>query len=213
MSNEKTKRDRVEEVIQTWPKNLVLFKKTKTSLRIEVRALNLLNPQELDAVIQLNLLEWGAQYFGTEAEAIRITQKAYADPARHTLVTVLIDEDKETVIGAASVVERDVYGVYPDKNIRAENLGYFSRLVIAEAYRGQGLGRQLLEEADRLADKLGFNELYLFMTEGRESNLYTFYMNKNWTETIEKELPGFGKCLVLTHAVPKLAPVLRPGHN
>lgn len=171
-----------------------MFNKRK---EIEVRKIQ--SNAELDEVIRLNLAEWGAKYFGTE-EAERVTRDQYKDPLRHTLIAVL----DGTVIGTAGLVERDVYNVYNGLDIRKKNLGYCSRLVVHSDFRKQGIAKRLLIERENLAASLGFTNIFLLIVEKRDSDLCRMHIKNGWKVEEEKQIGGFGDCIILTKELPLL---------
>ncbi len=168
--------------------------------RNEVEIRKIQNSKELDEVIALNLAEWGAKYFGTEEEAERVTREQYNDPQRHTLIAV----SNGKVIGTAGLVERDVYNVYQGINIRENNLGYCSRLVVHKDFRKQGIAKSLLIEREHLAAELGFTEIFLFIVENRDSDLCRMHLKHGWKIEEEKQVAGFGECLILAKSLPSL---------
>lgn len=153
--------------------------------------------KELEAVIALNLSKWGADYFGTEQEAERITREQYNDPKRHTLVAIIDGK----VVGTAGLVEHDVYNIYHGVNIRDKNLGYCSRLIVREDFRKQGIAKKLLIARESLAAKLGFTDLFLVITETRESDLCRMHLAHGWKIDEERIIPGWGTCLILTKSL------------
>jgi N-acetylglutamate synthase-like GNAT family acetyltransferase len=121
--------------------------------------------------------QWPALFLD-ETDAIRdLEQGGYRD--RIPLYLVEMENDK--ILGTAAILENDMNEVYPHTS------PWLACVYVPEIYRGQGIGKKMVQAAIKEARRLSFKKLYLW-TDSQK----TFYEAMGWKpikEMIYKTYP------------------------
>jgi len=112
---------------------------------------------------------------GVSKEAIR---DIYIASGKDSLPVTILAVEKDKCIGTISLVKND---------LKERTYGpWLASLYIDEDHRGRGIGTKLIQEIERSAKKLGYEEMYL-----RTEHAVEYYIKLGW-EKVESLNDEFG---------------------
>jgi GNAT superfamily N-acetyltransferase len=123
-----------------------------------------------------------------DVELERFTRAYHAVLVHPAMLLIVAEDENEEVIGLASISNR------PQLRLTG-NLVTIDEFVVAADARGKGVGRELLNAAIAMANKLGARRLELETNRARESYRREFYVKNGFIEAdsavmrIDYELP------------------------
>ncbi|MES9994301.1 MAG: GNAT family N-acetyltransferase [Candidatus Thiodiazotropha sp.] len=138
-----------------------------SALRIELLAEH---PQAISPLAILFESEW-APYYG-EAGPGDAESDLRASANRHELPIALVAIDDDIICGTAALKQTSVSNF-------EEYSPWLAALVVAESYRGRGIGEQLVISVEALAKRLGYGQIYV--GTGEKSGLSeSLLQRRNW---------------------------------
>lgn len=119
-------------------------------------------PESIELVSRWYYDEWGRMNPKTTPEGL--TQKLLLSMNRDRIPLILLAIDQQVVVGAVELKFREM-AMYPDKE------HWLGGLYVTPGYRGSGIGKQLVQQAVKLAHELGVKKLHL-QTEQLDGGIY-----------------------------------------
>lgn len=105
--------------------------------------------------------------------------KRFADYLNEDILPLAyIALDGTKAIGICALREQDA--------MRPDLTPWLGALVVAPEYRGQGIGKLLINATKNKAKELNFSTLYLFAFEPK----YSYYLSLGWKELTKEEFEG-----------------------
>ena len=123
-------------------------------------------PELLPVAVSLVWNEWSYLTDETLAEAEEAWQTHLTAPR---LPTHLVAIDNDSCVGTATLAPYDL-------PIRPNLTPWLAAVIVMPEHRGNGVGRTLVTEVERLAgERFGFESIYLFTTDAAD-----FYHRRGW---------------------------------
>ncbi|WP_139307989.1 GNAT family N-acetyltransferase [Pontibacter flavimaris] len=123
-------------------------------------------PQHFDTVADWIYRQWW-QKPGNTAEVVRTPLRGHLQP--QPLPAAFVALDGEMPVGSVLLIESDGIDALPDLK------PWLAALYVLPAYRGQGVGKQLVQALEQHAWQEGFTDLYLVATDR-----VSFYYELGW---------------------------------
>lgn len=147
-----------------------------------IKKFNELSTEELNMIIDLHYNHWSR--FNPKMKREDTEYKFREVYTKDTLPfgVVLVNENEE-IIG---------FCVFKIENLKKypEIYPWFSDVMIIEKYRGQGYGKLLLSEGQKILKDLGYNKIYVWTDQAPD-----FYKKLGFTylKQVEKNEGGYGQ--------------------
>ena len=116
-----------------------------------------------------------------------LTKAEFKEMLAHPEQVVLVAEMDSVIIGAVLVAED---AADAERWIQPRRFAYIEELVVTARWRGQGIGRALLDSVDEWAKNRGLNEieLHVWQNNHRATNFYTSIGYENVRHSMRKHL-------------------------
>lgn len=124
------------------------------------------DPQHIPLLAEWHFAAWSYLQPDISVAMLMQDMQAYLQPG--FLPSMFIMLDQQQLVGSSSIVAHDL-------STRPQLSPWLANVYVQASYRGQGIGRQLVQHALQQAKAAGIQQLYLFT-----ANQQAFYHSMGW---------------------------------